>query len=77
MPVETKMKIGDILKRRAGGNNLYEVLEIDNWELVLLKCVWFGGKEDLGDLIFCTREEQEIWVAMYFARHYELVTGDN
>jgi len=53
------MKIGDILKRRTGGNNLYEVLDIDNGKFVHLKCVWFGEKEDLGDLIFALAKNKK------------------
>lgn len=67
------MEVGDELLKSKNGNNVYEVLEIDNGKLVKLKCVWFGGKEDLGDLIFCTREGQEIWVTMYFVRHFEKI----
>lgn len=32
---------------------------------VRLKCVWFCVKEDLGDQIFCVKEDQLIWVAKY------------
>jgi len=67
------MEVGDELLKSKNGNNVYRVLEIDNGKLVKLKCVWFGGKEDLGDLIFCTREGQEIWVTMYCAWHFEKI----
>jgi hypothetical protein len=67
------MEVGDELLKSKNGNNVYKVLEIDNGKFVKLKCVWFGGKEDLGDLIFCTREGQEIWVTMYCVRHFEKI----
>lgn len=69
------MKVGDELKRPDSGN-VYEVLKIDGRHL-LLKCVWFSKREDLGDQIFCTREGQEIWVAMYHAQHYERINLEN
>ena len=65
------MQVGDELKQVNGGN-VYAVKKVLK-EFVYLTCVWFSEKEDLGDQIFCTREGQEIWVAMYHARHYEQI----
>lgn len=68
------ISVGDELKRT--GCNVYSVIAVDD-KFVRLRCVWFGEKEDLGDQIFCTREGQEIWVAMYHARHYERIKLEN
>ena len=38
---------------------------------VKLRCVGFVAQEDLGDGILCTREGQEIWVALSFARNFQ------
>lgn len=67
----TEFKPGFEVKLSDGGN-VYRVGHVlENH--VLLHCVWFSHKEDLGDGIFCTEEGQDIWVALYHARHYELI----
>lgn len=63
--------IGAELKLRDGGN-VYTVEEVDGRHL-LLKCIWFSCKENLGDLIFCNREGQKIWISKYHAQHYERI----
>ena len=68
-------KVGEEIKRPNGGN-VYEIQKVDG-RFLLLKCVWFSHKEDLGDQIFCTRKDQEIWIAMYHARHYERIKVEN
>lgn len=52
-----------VRERQTKGNRYILVQVDDDSRCVLLECVWFCGKEDLGDLIFCTREGQQIWVA--------------
>lgn len=70
------MRVGDELKRHPDSGNVYSITRIDDRHM-LLKCVWFGECEDLGDQIFCTHEGQEIWIAVYHARHYERIqSGD-
>lgn len=48
------------------GDNRYVVVAVQRG-FVQLECVWFCAKEDLGDGIFCTEENQKIWVATYHA----------
>ena len=60
-----------ILKKPQGGN-LYEVTDEQSRHL-RLKCVYFGCVEDLGDLIFCTKEDQNIWVAKFHSDRMEVV----
>lgn len=56
------------LSLRTNGYNRYVIVE-DIDRHVKLKCVWFCHKENLGDCIYCTREDQEIWVAKYHSDH--------
>lgn len=52
------------VRGRHSKGNRYIMVENDvSSRCVLIECVWFCGKEDTGDLIFCTREGQQIWVA--------------
>lgn len=69
-----QLKLNSELKL-PGGGNVYRVEKIVGRHL-LLRCVWFSHKEDLGDQIFCTHEEQEIWVAMFHAQHYHLINKE-
>lgn len=52
----------------CGGNNRYHIVENQDRHL-LLECTWFCNREDLGDLIYCEREGQRIWVAKYHSDH--------
>lgn len=56
-------------KRTRTGPNVYRIVEQQDRH-VLLECVWFSEKENLGDQIFCTQENQRIWVARYFFDHF-------
>lgn len=54
-----------------GSDNRYVVIdEQQDGTFLRLECVWFSGKEDLGDQIFCTAEGQKIWMCNYHTRHY-------
>ena len=54
------------------GSNVY-VTVAEQCGCTLLQCVWFGGREDLGDQIFCEHEGQGIWVADYHLHAMEVV----
>jgi len=45
------------------GLNFYQIIEVSGG-LCLLVCEGFVCPDDLGDEIWCTRENQRIWVAM-------------
>lgn len=62
-----------IVKRFDTSPNLYEVVS-ENEKYMDLRCVFFGEKEDLGDAIFCTYENQHISIAQYFGSHFKIVT---
>lgn len=65
----TDLVAGVTVKRRDG-SNLYDVVERQD-RFLHLKCVYFGGKEDLGDQIFCTYEGELIWIAMWHGGRME------
>lgn len=60
-----RLEVGMKVERRGEWND-YLVLKADE-KFALVKCVSFVRTEDLGDLIFCTRADQEIWIAQYHA----------
>jgi hypothetical protein len=62
----------DEFKTTSSGPNVYRVMK-DVERHVLLECVWFSEKEDLGDGIFCTAENQQIWIARYFFEHFHKI----
>lgn len=64
------LKVGMKVELRNQWND-YEVLKANDRH-ALLKCVSFIRTEDLGDLIMCTEEGQEIWIAQYHAVAFEL-----
>ncbi|BAG41716.1 hypothetical protein [Ralstonia phage phiRSL1] len=53
--------------------NTYQVLHADE-KFAKIKCTIFVRREDLGDQIFCTHQDQEIWIAQFHGRKYEVTT---
>lgn len=51
--------------------NMYEVVDPGD-RLVLLRCVYFVCEEDMGDRIFCTHLNQEIWMAKFHLPSYNI-----
>lgn len=53
------------------GLNVYEVVDPGD-RLVQLRCVYFVSEEDMGDRIFCTYLNQEIWMAKFHLPSYSI-----
>ena len=58
------MKQDDLITKHSGNGNVYQIIK-DTDGFFIMKCVTYKGLEDMGDLIFCTRIHQEIWVAKF------------
>lgn len=54
-----------------GSDNRYIIVDSqENGQFLKLECVWFCGREDLGDQIFCDAVGEQIWMCDYHTRHY-------
>jgi hypothetical protein len=66
------MKPDELITKHSGNRNIYQIIkDIDGF--FLLKCVSYNGLEDMGDLIFCNRICQEIWVAKFHKSNFCLL----
>lgn len=52
------------------GANVYVVVERDSRH-ILVRCLRFNEREDLGDQIFCDRDGWTGWVALFHAWAYK------
>ena len=64
------LEVGMKVERRGEWNDYLVLQACDKY--AKLKCVSFVRSEDLGDLILCTKDGQEIWIAQYHAWGFEL-----
>jgi hypothetical protein len=59
-------------KRNDRGYNQYKIIDRQD-RYLLLECISFACRENLGDLIFCNKQGQRIWIAMFHGRWLECI----
>lgn len=64
-----EIKLGMTIELSDGWNIYSVVEELDRF--VKLKCITFVRREDLGDLIFCNKEGEEIWIAKFHSTFFD------